>query len=486
MKRNIIYMVGALLSSAILTFSCSDDDAPTYSEMAVDKTDIFIQADGEHPTAEVNITNGNGNYKITVADENIATASINGTIVTFTGLKNGVTTATIMDWAKHSTTINVRVKEDFDMELGKDELTLIKDVNPTELVNIKSGNGEYKVISSNEEVVTATLTEDGKIEVTALNNGHAEVTVTDADGKKATLKVTAAEHLLELDAIPTAWKANTDKTINIKSGNGEYKATTDNEEVATAEIIENSEEGTTGLAVKITGNKAGEATIIITDKMELSVSVEVKVKNPMSVEATSIDELIIGGETKDILISGGSGVFECSGKNVEGTISKDGTKVTLKGTERAGYIQGAMLTLTDKEFGETIDIKVNKVDVPFLETKSIRYNIGGWIASPATSKKGTSSGKNKISMGDEEKNWMGRPNGKLIYGYNLYFSDEIKEGDITTDVKLMHIGSSGDKEDYEITIANLKIEKIEDGWIWFTFEETEHPEYGKSYLVVNT
>ena len=45
-------MVGALLSSAILTFSCSDDDAPTYSEMAVDKTDIFIQADGEHPTAE--------------------------------------------------------------------------------------------------------------------------------------------------------------------------------------------------------------------------------------------------------------------------------------------------------------------------------------------------------------------------------------------------------------------------------------------------
>ena len=120
MKRNIIYMVGALLSSAILTFSCSDDDAPTYSEMAVDKTDIFIQADGKPPTAEVNITNGNGNYKITVADENIATATLDGTRVIINGLKNGTTTATVMDWTKHSAVINIKVKEDFELKLSQE------------------------------------------------------------------------------------------------------------------------------------------------------------------------------------------------------------------------------------------------------------------------------------------------------------------------------------------------------------------------------
>lgn len=53
MKRNIIYMVGALLSSAILTFSCSEDDVPSYNEVSVDKTELLIKI--ENPNAEVNI-----------------------------------------------------------------------------------------------------------------------------------------------------------------------------------------------------------------------------------------------------------------------------------------------------------------------------------------------------------------------------------------------------------------------------------------------
>ena len=94
MKRNILHLAGALLSSAILMFGCSED-IPTYNELTVDKTEVFIQADGENPTATVNITEGNDNYKISVADENIATATIDGARIIINGLKNGTTTATV-------------------------------------------------------------------------------------------------------------------------------------------------------------------------------------------------------------------------------------------------------------------------------------------------------------------------------------------------------------------------------------------------------
>ena len=99
MKRNILHLVGALLSSAMITFGCSED-IPTYSELMVNETEVFIQADGETPTAIVNIISGNGNYKINVADENIATATLNGDAITINGLKNGSTTATVIDWSK--------------------------------------------------------------------------------------------------------------------------------------------------------------------------------------------------------------------------------------------------------------------------------------------------------------------------------------------------------------------------------------------------
>ena len=158
MKRNILHLAGALLSSAILMFGCSED-IPTYNELTVDKTEVFIQADGENPTATVNITEGNDNYKISVADENIATATIDGARIIINGLKNGTTTATVIDWTKHSTVITIKVKEDFELKLDKEEVTLFLDEESqkTTLVNIISGNGDYQVESSNDEVATAEL-----------------------------------------------------------------------------------------------------------------------------------------------------------------------------------------------------------------------------------------------------------------------------------------------------------------------------------------
>lgn len=190
MKKNLLYLAGALLSSAILATGCTED-LPTYSEMAVDRTEIFIQADGDDPTALVNITAGNGNYKLTIADENIASATLNGSQILVNGLKNGTTTLTVMDWAKHSAVISIKVKEDFNFVLDRTELLMVLGNNEIEQININSGNGGYQAVSSDESVATAAY-QDGKIVVTAHSIGSCTITVTDGDGLKQTVNVTVS------------------------------------------------------------------------------------------------------------------------------------------------------------------------------------------------------------------------------------------------------------------------------------------------------
>lgn len=105
-------MVGALLSSTILLGSCSNDDLPTYSDIAVDKTEVIINLDSGTSTGAVQITEGNGNYRITVADEAVATAAMDPTNtarVIFTGVNVGETTATITDWARKSVNVVIKV-----------------------------------------------------------------------------------------------------------------------------------------------------------------------------------------------------------------------------------------------------------------------------------------------------------------------------------------------------------------------------------------
>lgn len=476
MKRNIIYMVGALLSSAILTLSCSEDNIPSYSELTVDKNDLFIKI--EKPIDEVNITEGNGNYKITVADENIATAKVEGNRIVFTALKNGRTTVTVTDWAKHSTIINVRVKEDFDLALDKEKLTLIKGVNPTGLVYISSGNGEYQIKSSNEEIATATLTEDGKVEVAFVSGGFADITITDADGKNAVVKVAACEYELTLDAIPVAWKVSTDNIININSGNGEYQITSADESIATAELITNVKSAGK-YAIKITGVAKGETNITLTDKMGLSTPVAVKVRNDLAIETNSIDNIVIG-TPQEIIISNdcGSGDYswEISGGTMTCKMSEDKTKLIVDGAKGA---LNQTITLIDKTFGTRIPISVKWIDYPF-ETAKARWFIQNAFGEPGSSSLEKSNDVTTIKVGEWYKPIFG--NGYIRNGFSISF----KGGNTTigekTEGRLYTVKNDG-KNGTEIKISNVRLEKIkfdenrgEDGLYWIKFRED-----GKDY-----
>lgn len=469
MKKNITYMVGALLSSAILTFGCSED-IPSYCEMSVDKTEVFIQADGENPVAEVNITNGNGNYKLTVADENIATATLDGTRITINGLKNGKTTATVMDWAKRSAVINIKVKEDFELKLDKEELVMFLGENDTELVNITSGNGSYQVESSNNEVATAEINKDGKILVTAHSSDFCNINVTDADGNKAILKVrVCAKHLVTEDITGKVCMIGGDLNIGITSGNEEYSVVSENPAIATVEIVEG--------AIRVTGVSKGEATITVTDRMKLKASIKVKVTGGFKIEKTEIDNLWIGEEQK-ITIADGSGDYTVnSGASMICILSEDKSELVINGVEKKMALN-QKITITDNILTTQIEINVKIIDYPF-EKNVARWFVQGSFGMPGGCSINETDGITTIKAGDQN----------LRNGYVISFKGDHKIGS-KTDATLYTLDSSG-LNGTEIKISNLVMEKVQydegnepNGFFWIKFRE-EGKDYD-SYIVAHT
>lgn len=469
MKINIAYLAGALLSSAILMFGCSED-IPSYSELTIDKTEVFIQADGDNPFAEVNITNGNGNYKLTVADDNIATATLDGNRIMINGLKNGTTTATVMDWSKHSATFTIKVKEDFELKLDKEELVMFLGENDTELVTIVSGNGSYQVESSNNEVATAEIDKDGNIVVTAVSSDFCNIIVTDADGNKTTLKVrVCVKHLVTEDITGKVCMIGEDLTIGIISGNGEYSVVSENQEIATAEIAEN--------AIKVTGISKGETTITVTDRMQLTSSIKVRVTGGFDIEMTQIDKLWIGEELRIPIIDGsGDYTIKC-GSFMTCVLSEDKTELIVNGVENKMALNQE-ITITDNILEESIVITVKCIDYPF-EKNIARWFVQGSYGIPGACSINEADGVTTIKVGDKN----------IRNGFVISFKGDRTEGN-KTDATLYTLNNSG-QNGTEIKISNVVMEKVQydegrepNGFFWIKFRE-EGKDYD-SYIIAHT
>lgn len=478
MKKNIAYMAGAFIGSAMLTFGCSED-LPSYSELTVDSNELFIQADGENPFAEVNITSGNGNYKVEVTNEDVATATMNGDKVVFNGLKNGTTTATLTDWTHHSTVINIRVKEDFELKLDKEELILTLSEEPGVIVSgtvdIMSGNGGYVATSSNEAVAMAEIIAGNKVLVTAVAVGHCDVTVTDADGNETTLTVTVCKGLLEVEDIADRiWGIGETSTVQIVSGNGGYTVTSSNESIATATIE--------GDVISVTGKAAGEATLTVTDQMELITELVIKVKAVLSVDRSAIDFIQLGENATEETINllGGSGDYEivCS-NDLTAELSADKTKLTIKGKDQSPA-QNQTVTVTDKIIPHTVTITVGMVNYPFEEYGKGRYFINGILGVPAASEFKTQSGLECLYMGTKSL-------GRYKNGFVVKFEGDHEVG-AKNNAKCFELDASGNEVN-EIIITGLEIYKRAsisggDGQFWIRFHEQGKSEW--SYIVTWT
>ncbi|MFV0470901.1 MAG: Ig-like domain-containing protein [Paludibacteraceae bacterium] len=89
-----------------------------------------------------------------------------------------------------------------ELILEKNAITLYEE--ETAFIAITSGNGNYKVSSSNEAVAIANSS--GKIEVIAKSYGTTTITVTDAEYKKATITVTVNSGALKDTELRFQWE----------------------------------------------------------------------------------------------------------------------------------------------------------------------------------------------------------------------------------------------------------------------------------------
>ncbi|NCC09701.1 MAG: hypothetical protein EOM31_04210 [Bacteroidia bacterium] len=157
----------------------------------------------------------------------------------------------------------------------KEELTLTSDalrivVGSSTEIEIAKGNGDYKAFSLNPEIAEVK-SENGKIFVEAKTNGQTAVVLSDQSNQYKKISITSYYETITVDKESLDIKMPIGnpktKTLEIISGNGSYKATSDNTDILSLSIKQNE--------LSVTGKKEGTATITITDALEVTKTITV-------------------------------------------------------------------------------------------------------------------------------------------------------------------------------------------------------------------
>ena len=150
-----------------------------------------------------------------------------------------------------------------DFSIGKNEINL--EENQTGLIEITSGNGDYKIIEteSSRKIASAELTPDKKnIKIKAIKEGKTDISIIDNkvidQTKIIHITVSAKLKDFSIEKNEVSLKINENTSVNIISGNDEY-------EIQTSEIAKVTL-STDKKSFSIEGLKAGKAKIVITDK----------------------------------------------------------------------------------------------------------------------------------------------------------------------------------------------------------------------------
>lgn len=255
-------------------------------------------------------------------------------------------------------------KDDETPETVNDLKTEITEVVITEKesksIKITSGNGSYKVSSSDEKVATAVV-EGNTVSVEAKKAGSAKVTLSDAKNKSVVINVTV-DALISLEDIqqPITLKVREEKIISIASGTQSYTVKVDNDNVS-SEIVE-------GNKVKIVAQKAGNSKVTITDaKTNKTVSIDVVVEHIDL--AISTNELVISEKgTKTVTITSGSGQYEVNSSATDiATVALENGIVTVTAVKKGT----ATITVKDVQADKTQEISVKIVEKLRLRARAI-------------------------------------------------------------------------------------------------------------------
>lgn len=189
------YGVLALLM-AVGTVSCSDDDTmikpepspvvnPTLPEQPALEIGTELFDVKKESSISQQIVSGAGEYRVSVLDPSIASATVEDNTITVTGLAYGQTEVLVSDQGGSYKSIktNVYLSDEVVLSTDRLDLTLAMGAPADASFTINQGNPPYRVASAADATATATLADDGvTVNVRGLLEGETSVTVTDARG----------------------------------------------------------------------------------------------------------------------------------------------------------------------------------------------------------------------------------------------------------------------------------------------------------------
>lgn len=316
MKNYVLRQAALLVAAVLLTtnfWSCSKDEEPvpeptppvvSVTGVTLNKTSTSIQVGGtETLTATVSPKDA-ANKKVTWKSSNAAIASVdaNGKV---TGVKAGEATITVTteDGGKTATckvTVSDKEIKVTGVKLNKSETSLLVGGNETLTATVLPEDATNQNVTwKSDKPEIATVDAAGK--VTAVKAGEATITVTTEDGgKTATCKVTVKAATVAVTGV-TLNKA----TLSLIAGASETlsatvapadatnkKVTWKSSDAAVASVDANG---------KVTGVKAGEATITVTtEDGGKTATCKVTVKPNLVSEITLAALAIYVGESKAV------------------------------------------------------------------------------------------------------------------------------------------------------------------------------------------
>lgn len=197
MKKNVyslLVMVALALTATFTACSDDDDDSPPV-EIKLDENIVTVLP-GESIT--VKVLEGNGGYQVTSQNSAIATASINESTITVTGVmeseEDQTTTIEVVDTKQKTATIKVYVTKSVNpLKIDLEEMTFEMVVGDTKDVEIISGNPSYTVVSSNVAAVEVSEVADNVFTITAKKVSETPVTVTLKDSKSREVVLTVTK-----------------------------------------------------------------------------------------------------------------------------------------------------------------------------------------------------------------------------------------------------------------------------------------------------
>lgn len=342
------------------------------------------------------------------------------------------------------------------------ELIINFDETSEGTIQMLQGNGNYKIVSSNEEVATA-VAEESTIKVTALKAGSTYLTVTDWAKKSTSIKV-IVDQLSELILATSSTKMypGESKAVNIYTGNRGYKVTVDKESVVKATV---DEEGN----IQVESLAPGTATVTVTDRLNKSAELSVNVIKKLTLDNSEEISYLTVGEPLTLKILNGNGGYTCTNNGsatyLKCTIADNGTEVVIEGLRRNRF--NKTVTISDEE-GESISVNVLYIDDPYLKNPSYRYLIKGSSSyqSLSTSTVGTITYSEEFNMSE----LVIKSTGSYASGFAVQFTGDLKEGDKSAPVLYKVTRNAIDKS-VKYPIEDCRIDKAEDGWYWVSFIE---------------